>query len=192
MVLAVSSRLVRFGGFVGFENLIPETRAGLVGTFKRSLKWTELGCELRRELISKFSHRGTWVAWLPVDERQSLSFLRLTDDFQYRTTTVAKDEAVGMAALLKIKDADLTKLPTMELIYQYVDLPDDLIFAAGPRLFSPGFRWAPASYLNKVAGPSFITKTLGNLSPNGFIVEKQEMIFDCPLHLSSAVRVQGG
>lgn len=171
--------LIRFAdGFVDLENLITDARAKFAGLLAKPLDWSDIGNDLQGALISRFSHRAEKNMWLPLDQRCSPNFLQLIQEFRNRTTTVAKDEAICMAALLNIKDPDPTKLPSMELIYQNVDLPEDLLFVSGARLSSPGFRWAPASYLNNENGTGYVDESIGRLSPKGFIVDKPGILLD--------------
>ena len=72
---------------------------------------------------------------------------------QCRSTTVPADEAICLANILDITNPNPTTLPSMEMIYQNLSIPSSVIFHNGPKLTTPGFRWAPASFLNSEFTP---------------------------------------
>ncbi|EXJ62785.1 hypothetical protein A1O7_03224 [Cladophialophora yegresii CBS 114405] len=77
---------------------------------------------------------------------------------QWRTTSHADDETLAVATIFGISRTDLedcvaTQSSTraekrMELFLQHLpDIPGGLIFMAGTRPRTPGFRWAPATWM---------------------------------------------
>lgn len=67
-----------------------------------------------------------------------------------RRVTVPADEPICIATLLGLDLASFERpgAPTMEEILAQVKLPEGLLWGEGPRLGTPGFRWAPASLLS--------------------------------------------
>jgi hypothetical protein len=67
-----------------------------------------------------------------------------------RRVTVPADEPDCIATLLGLDFARFeSRTPTMEGIFELVKLPDGLLWGEGPRLKTPGFRWAPATLLSQ-------------------------------------------
>lgn len=76
-------------------------------------------------------------------------FLDIVDDLAVRSATVATDE-IRIATLLGLELENFASSPTMMDIYRAAhSLPADLLFVTSPRLDIPGFRWAPATFMNR-------------------------------------------
>lgn len=83
-------------------------------------------------------------------DRPYTKLLALMRDLHSRRTTKAEDEPICIATLMNIDLAAFKELPTMEDVYRSIrQLPRNLIFASGPRLQTPGFRWAPSTFLEQ-------------------------------------------
>jgi hypothetical protein len=83
-------------------------------------------------------------------EEVSRRFSDLIQDLSHRSVTVASDEPICIATLLGLPLEHFDPSPTMEDIYRsQSSLPQDILFVGGARLTSPGYRWAPATFLQQ-------------------------------------------
>lgn len=74
-----------------------------------------------------------------------------------RRVTVPADEPLCIATLLDLDFATFESgMPTMEEIFELAKLPDGLLWAEGPRLKTPGFRWAPSTLLGQYGNPRLL------------------------------------
>ncbi|KAK3683010.1 hypothetical protein B0T22DRAFT_387283 [Podospora appendiculata] len=85
-----------------------------------------------------------------LSSRQDTRLLALMRDLQRRRTTRQTDEPICIATLMNIDLGTFDGMPCMADIYRSLGrLPRNLIFAPGPRLTAPGFRWAPSTFLEQ-------------------------------------------
>lgn len=73
--------------------------------------------------------------------------LALVSNMAARTTTKIADESVCLATLMNLEPRSFSGLTMAEVYSVIPNLPQDLVFANGPRLTKKAFRWAPSSFL---------------------------------------------
>ena len=96
------------------------------------------------------------------DEHQ---LLVLVGSLQHRTTTKADDEPICLTTLMNIPLEQFGGRPSMDHILGVLEIvPQGLIFIAGPRMTTRGFRWAPRSFLTQRSGQ--ITGSLEAIQEN--------------------------
>lgn len=131
---------------------------------------------LRDLLSSMFLDRGEFRNLKDQENlrgQQDSMMLTLMRNLQRRRTTKAEDEPICIATLMDIDLGKFERMPSMEDIYRYLfRLPRNLIFAGSPRLKTPGFRWAPSTFLEQpITGfkvPGGTLSTLGLATGNDF------------------------
>ena len=80
------------------------------------------------------------------------NLLVLVRTLHRRTTTKIEDEPICLATLTNTPLEQFHGRPTLAQVLKAVDnLPESLVFIPGPRMTSPGFRWAPQSFLQQRA-----------------------------------------
>ena len=79
--------------------------------------------------------------------------LQLVHSLQDRRTTKMQDEAYCFAILTGVSVLALPSQPELyHVIEKMKSIPQDLIFAPGPRTTVPGFRWMPRTFMSQAAG----------------------------------------
>jgi hypothetical protein len=130
--------------------------------------------KLCSQLASRFLLRDQFGDVSDVNEfsrRPDAPFLALMQNLQRRRTTKPKDEPICLATLLDMDLKQFPKMPSMEDIYTTKGkLPTNLIFAPSPRLKTPGFRWAPSTFLEQpITGARVkFLYAFGFATPDGF------------------------
>jgi hypothetical protein len=85
-----------------------------------------------------------------VEESGSQTFLNIIEDLSNRSVTYPSDEPICIATLLGLKLENFHPYPNIIDIYRSVkNIPQNIIFVRTPRLKIDGFRWAPATFLEK-------------------------------------------
>ena len=97
---------------------------------------------------------------------------------QCRSATVPADEAICLANVLDITNPDPKTLPSMEMIYQNLSIPSGILFSSGPKLTTPGFRWAPASFLNSEVSSQGLDTEPASLQREGLLVSRCGILLD--------------
>ncbi|KAG4414184.1 hypothetical protein IFR04_012671 [Cadophora malorum] len=68
----------------------------------------------------------------------------------HRSVTVPTDEPICLATMLGLPLEGYRPYPTMLDIYRSLPvLPPDLLFLGSPKMETPGFRWAPSTFLEQ-------------------------------------------
>ena len=76
--------------------------------------------------------------------------LVLVRSLQRRSTTKAEDESICLATLMDVPLEQFDSRPSMaQIIGTLETVPQGVLFIPGPRMTTPGFRWAPLSFLNQ-------------------------------------------
>ena len=119
------------------------------------------------------------LAW---DGQKTASITALMHALKVRTTSVASDEALCLAALLNVDIARVWSAPVdarMRVLWQLVKkVPAALVFYTGRTLEHKGLRWAPASFLRPASQeddlptniPQYFNPELGDTTPDGLRV----------------------
>ncbi|KAL9620531.1 MAG: hypothetical protein Q9160_005000 [Pyrenula sp. 1 TL-2023] len=119
------------------------------------------------------------LAW---DDRKISSITALMHALKVRTTSVASDEALCLAALLNVDIAAVWGAPEesrMHALWQLVKrVPAALVFYTGRKLTHKGSRWAPTSLLRPATEdediptnlPQYFNTELGDVTPEGLRV----------------------
>lgn len=95
---------------------------------------------------------------------QDTRMLAIMQNLQRRRTTKPEDEPICIATLMNIDLKTFEGMPTMADIYRTLyRLPSTLIFAPGPRLTTPGYRWAPSTFLEQPITSMKKTASLASL-----------------------------
>jgi hypothetical protein len=88
----------------------------------------------------------------PLDHADMVTIL--SDALRHRTTSVLSDEPICLANLLGLHSRVISKIPAtdqagrMTAFWELAsNVPLDIIFASSNMLLSPGFRWAPTTFL---------------------------------------------
>jgi hypothetical protein len=88
------------------------------------------------------------LAW---DGMETPNLIALMHALKVRSTSVASDEALCLAALMKLDLAEIAKAQHDERMIAFwsllKDVPRSIIFNTGIKLQKPGYRWAPSSFL---------------------------------------------
>lgn len=109
-------------------------------------------------------------------------FVDLMEDLSYRSVTVASDEPICIATLLGLSLEQFDAIPNMEDIYHsQSSIPQDILFVEGQRLTSPGYRWVPATFLQRGIVLGSVTAAI---SEEGLEVYKDCVIFKDDLRIS--------
>ena len=96
---------------------------------------------------------------------------------QNRETSRAEDESIVLASLLKVPMLQILENSTMENFFSSVlKLPQSLLFLPGVRLSTPGFRWAPRTFLGHTGTIPTWRGLPGRLSNQGFEVDKPAVL----------------
>ncbi|KAK5695565.1 hypothetical protein LTR17_024582 [Elasticomyces elasticus] len=97
-------------------------------------------------------------------ERDRTREQRVFVAFKDRFASRKGDETVCIATFLGLDPARLLAVPTTErmpmLLQMLPHVPDNILFAGGPRLEEPGFRWAPQTLLALLGVSSIVSGTL--------------------------------
>lgn len=119
------------------------------------------------------------LAW---DGRKTSSITALMHALKVRTTSVASDEALCLAALLNVDISAVWSAPEearMHVLWQLVkQVPAALVFYTGRKLEHKGSRWAPRSLLRPAREdedcptnlPQYFNTDLGDVTPEGLRV----------------------
>ena len=103
--------------------------------------------------------------------------IAIIKSLQSRETSRAEDEPIVLASLLKVPMLQFLENPTMENFFSSVlKLPQNLLFLPGVRLSTPGFRWAPRTFLCHTGFIPTWRDYPGRLSNQGFEVEKPAVL----------------
>ncbi|KAK4498833.1 hypothetical protein PRZ48_009343 [Zasmidium cellare] len=138
--------------------------------------------QLRRHLITHCFNLRSWFA----QKNASIDYRGPVWSLCWRRVSVATDEALCLAAAYDLDMDAVSARPKderMQEVWRQLastvrGISAFIIFAALPRLSSPGFRWAPSSVLqtvkrSRVLEPVFrdIEDESGRLAPEGFCVK---------------------
>ena len=115
-------------------------------------------------LVDESMEEGLSEIWHSV-EVQSVQLLRrqfpktatdedhllvLARSLQRRSTTKAEDEPICLATLMDVPLEQFNNRPSMAQIIGILQIvPQGILFIPGPRMTTPGFRWAPLSFLSQ-------------------------------------------
>ncbi|KAK5713224.1 hypothetical protein LTR15_011587 [Elasticomyces elasticus] len=92
--------------------------------------------------------------------REQRVFIAFKDRFASRKD----DETICIATFLGLDPAPLLAVPTTKrmpmLLQMLPHVPDNILFAGGPRLEEPGFRWAPQTLLAPFGTSGIVSGTL--------------------------------
>lgn len=123
----------------------------------------------RRLLLERFNLIG-------IQGRDRL--VRIILHLQARQTTKEEDEPVCLATLMGVDLLKFPGLPSLEQIFgDLPELPEDLIFAPGPRLPARGWRWAPSTFLSQSLHEFELSSHPGSLTTDGFKIFKRAIEF---------------
>ena len=123
--------------------------------------------------------------------RQDTRMLTIIRNLQRRRTTKAEDEPVCIATLMNIDLEKFEGMPSMEDIYRYLyRLPRNLIYVRGPRLKTPGFRWAPSTFLEMPI--SRFDEPIGTLATLGLATGKEFDFMALSVSLLDPIVIQRG
>jgi hypothetical protein len=91
---------------------------------------------------------------LPVTGNVAFRLSTLARALQYRTTSRHEDEAICLTSVLGHEVSSITATSSAEermaIFYSFADhVPRNIIFRNMPRLETPGYRWAPKSFLQQ-------------------------------------------
>lgn len=104
--------------------------------------------------------------------------LDLAGSLHARTTAKPQDEPLCLAMMMGL---DLSKLPEpakLADVLRALDyLPQNLLFAPGPRMTIKGFRWAPQSFLAQDSTAYSARQQQAKLTEEGFCVQRDSVVF---------------
>ncbi|KAI1156708.1 hypothetical protein F4825DRAFT_214723 [Nemania diffusa] len=139
-----------------FQNTLATTKDIYDAIFDKSQRdFNPVIQSLSAEVFRILKHTGATV---PEYER-GLDLAEMLHMLRLRTTSRARDEVVAIADLLALDYRPLLAAETdleeqRKLFFQSLGaIPRDIIFTPAPRMTSPGFRWAPLSFLSSDQTP---------------------------------------
>ena len=101
-----------------------------------------------------------------------------------RQTQHPEDEPICLAILFNVETEYLPWNPSLADVLQYVDpLPADIIFTPGPRCTTPGFRWAPLTFLNQFQMKYDPVQSVARVMPRGICVTKPMAHLAAPFYI---------
>ncbi|EMD30863.1 hypothetical protein CERSUDRAFT_100910 [Gelatoporia subvermispora B] len=129
------------GGFVAVEGLLPTSPFEMLDPALGSLSALMYRLLLRKDA--------------EVDLESGLPKIRLghvPNCLEWRTTSRAEDETLGISSLVHVDAYELVNLPPqrrmMTLLLRVGKVPSMVAFMTSPKLDILGFRWAPRSFMN--------------------------------------------
>lgn len=138
------------------------------------------------------------LAWNDMSRPNLISLMHA---LKVRSTSVAADEALCLAALMRVSLEDVIKAPAGDRMKTFWSLleevPQTMIFYTGIKLQVPGFRWAPRTFLRPQSRSQDISRnlpirnqafSLGKVTLNGLQVEYPGL----DIYLADSTPLQAG
>jgi hypothetical protein len=134
-------------------------------------------------------HKAAELRFIP-DEDETGDLFNLATALKHRDLSQAEDEPLCIAAFLGLNVGEIAEKPTerMERLWSSIDrtrkmISRNVIFHVGPRLTTPGYRWAPRTMLHiNNQSPFFLSSEIP-----GAAVTKQGLRLSCVAVPVSAV-----
>ncbi|OCH84939.1 hypothetical protein OBBRIDRAFT_356083 [Obba rivulosa] len=112
----------------------------------------------------------------------ALRFAYVSNALQSRTTSKPDDETLAVAGLFHVDALQLVVAGPEErmrlLLLKIREIPSEVIFLQGPKLSTPGFRWAPRSLMRSGGGPIIKVDSDATCTPDGLLATCFAIRFD--------------
>ena len=143
------------------------------------LVWEQLFPRLIQDLSLGRSQTGPDDADFLPARSISDALLLITSSMHRRTTTKSPDEAICLATLMDMNLDTFSYQPSLEDVLSRVDsLPQDILFAPGPRSQQQSFGWCAQSFLNSTYVRYKMGSRIARLGNLGILVEQQVTLMD--------------
>lgn len=134
-------------------------------------------------------HKAAELRFVP-DENEAGDLFNLATALKHRDLSQAEDEPLCITAFLGLNVGEIAEKPTerMEHLWSSIDrtrkmISRNIIFHVGPRLTTPGYRWAPRTMLHIDNQSPFF---LSSETPGAAVI-KQGLLLSCAAVPISAV-----